>query len=76
MFKSDGFEDEIFRSMQKTLVSNQVETQHGFNKLAKAVDFLNAAAQIFENAGMHEEAAEVTGVLQSLANQLSSKTSL
>jgi len=70
MFKNNSFEDEIYRSMEKTLVSNQVENKHGFNRLAKAVDFLNEAASIFELAGMHKEAAEVTEVLQSLAKDL------
>jgi hypothetical protein len=70
LFASNHFEDEIYRSMEKTLVSNQVENKHGFNKLAKAVDFLNEAAAIFEQAGMYKEAAEVTKVLQSLAKDL------
>ena len=74
MFKIGSFEDEIFRSMEKTLVSHQVEKTHGFDKLAKAADLLNAAAQLFDKAGMHEEAAEITEVLQGLATNLSGKT--
>ncbi len=74
MFKTGSFEDEIFRSMEKTLVSHQVEKTHGFDKLAKAADLLNAAAQLFDKAGMHEEAAEITEVLQGLATNLSGKT--
>jgi hypothetical protein len=70
MFKQGSNEDEIFRSMETTLVKNQTENTHGFNRLAKAVDLLNTAAAIFEQAGMHEEAAEVTAVLQSLAEDL------
>lgn len=76
MFKTGGVGDEIFQSMEKQLVSNQLEDKHGFNKLTKAVDYLNAAASIFEQAGMHKEASEITEVLQDLAKQLSSKTSL
>ena len=75
MFKNASFEDEIYRSMEKKLVSAQVENKHGFNKLAKAADYLNTAAEMFDNAGMHEQAAEVTEVLQELAAQLSRKTS-
>ena len=71
MYKTGSFADEIYQSMGKSLVSNQTETKYGFNKLAKAADLLNAAASIFEQAGMHEEANEVTEVLQELANQLS-----
>jgi len=67
MYKPGSFEDEIYRSMEKTLVSHQVENKHGFNKLAKAADLLNTAADIFERAGMSKESAEVTKVLQSLA---------
>lgn len=76
MYKIDSFADEIYRSMEKTLVKKQSEDVYGFSKLAKAVDFLNAAAMLFEQAQMYEEAAEVTNVLQKLADQLaSSKTS-
>lgn len=76
MYKIGSFEDEIYRSMEKSLVTSQTENKYGFNKLAKAADLLNAAATLFEQAGMREEADEVTNVLQELANQLASgKTS-
>jgi hypothetical protein len=74
MFKISSFEAELVESMEKHLVSNQVENIHGFNKLAKAVDYLHAAASIFEKAGMHVEAEEITEVLQSLAAQIANKT--
>lgn len=70
MFKNSSFTDEIYRSMENSLVKNQSENKYGFNKLAKAIDFLNEAASIFELAGMHKEAVEVTNVLQSLAKDL------
>jgi hypothetical protein len=75
MFKTGSFENEIFRSMEKTLASNQLEAKYGFDKLAKAADYLNAAAAVFEKAGMHKQAIEVTEVLQGLLDQLSGKTS-
>lgn len=75
MFKTASFEDEIYRSMEKQLVSNQVETKHGFKRLAQVADYLNAAAEIFEQAGMSEQAEEITEVLQGLAHQFSDKTS-
>lgn len=75
MFKTASFQDEIYRSMEKQLVSNQVEAKYGFKRLAQAADYLNAAAEIFDQAGMSEQAKEVTEVLQELAHQLSSKTS-
>lgn len=71
MFKYGSFEEEIYRSMEKKLVAKQVEDTHGFNKLARAADYLNSAAELFENAGMHSQAAEVTEVLQKLAEHLS-----
>lgn len=75
MFKTASFEEEIYKSMEKSLVANQAEKSHGFNKLAKAAECLNAAAEIFDQAGMQTEAAEVTEVLQGLVEHLSSKTS-
>jgi hypothetical protein len=75
MFKKSSFEDEIYHSMEKQLVAKQVEDKHGFSKLAQAADYLNAAAEIFDQAGMTEQADEVTEVLQGLAQQLSGKTS-
>jgi uncharacterized protein YyaL (SSP411 family) len=75
MFKKASFEDEIYSSMEKQLVSNQLEDNHGFSKIAKAIDCLNAAAEIFEQAAMSEQAEEIIEVLQGLARQVPSKTS-
>lgn len=75
MFKSSSFEEEIRQSMEKTLVSNEVEKNHGFKRLAQAADYLNAAAEIFEQAGMTKQAEDIVEVLQGLANQFSGKTS-
>ena len=69
MFKNNSFENEIYQSMEKNLVANQVEDTHGFNKIAKAIDYLNNAANIFEKAGMFSEAAEVTEILESFAGK-------
>lgn len=71
MFKVGSFEDELRSSMEKNLVANHVEKEHGLNKLAQAADYLNVAASIFEQAGMEEEASAVTEVLLGLANKLS-----
>src|SRR5258706_9388241 len=67
MYKQGSFEDELYRSMEKTIVKNQTENTHGFNKLAQAADLLNTAADIFDRAGMRKESEEVTKVLQSMA---------
>ena len=43
MFKqATSFEDEIYRSMEQTLVKNQTENTYGFQKLAQVVECLNA----------------------------------
>jgi hypothetical protein len=74
VFKNNNFEEEIYRSMEKQLVAKQVENKHGFNKLEKVTNYLNSAAEIFEQAGMKKEASEITKVLYSLtADQLFSK---
>jgi hypothetical protein len=70
MYKLGSFEDELYRSMEKTIVKNQTENTHGFNKLAQAADLLNTAADIFDRVGMKEEAADVTNILQELAKDL------
>ena len=70
MYKQSSFEDELYRSMEKTIVKNQTEDKHGFNKLAQAADLLNAAAYIFDRAGMQEESKDVTNILEELAKDL------
>ena len=67
MFKASSFENEIFQSMEKQLVSNQLENRYGFDKLAQAAECLHNAADIFDQAGMHDTATEVMAVLQNLA---------
>lgn len=78
MFKTASFEEEIYRSMEKQLVSNQVEEKHGFKRLAQAIDYLNNAAEIFDQAGMTEQSKDITEVLQGmvqLVERFSDKTS-
>jgi hypothetical protein len=70
MFKSGSSQDELFRSMDKSLVENQTENAHGFGKLAKAADYLNEAATIFEQAGMSSEAAQLTDILLALVKDV------
>ncbi|CAB4197103.1 hypothetical protein UFOVP1290_623 [uncultured Caudovirales phage] len=69
MYKIGSFEQELYESMEKKLVSNQTEAKYGFDRLSKAADFLNSAAELFENAGMHKEAKEVISVIQSLVKK-------
>jgi hypothetical protein len=71
MFKLGSFEEEIYASMEKQLIANQVESTKGFSKLARAADLLNTAAEIFEQAGMVTESEEVVNIIQNLASELS-----
>lgn len=71
MFKTNSFENELYKAMEKHLVANQVEDNHSFKKLAKAIDYLNNAADLFENAGLYTEAAEVVEILESFAGKKS-----
>lgn len=66
MFKLGNLEQELYDSMEKSLINHQIEQDHGINKLAKVTDYLNSAARIFEKAGMYSEANEVLNVLQDL----------
>lgn len=70
MFKSSSFENEIYNSMEKKLISNQLENRYSFDKLSKAADYLNEAAELFEKAGMYKEATEVVDILKSFTHQL------
>lgn len=70
MFKQGSFEDEIFRSMETSLVKTQTEEKHGLSKLAKAADLLNEAASIFDDAEMFQESKDVSDILQNLAEDL------
>lgn len=74
MFKKiSSFENEICQSMEESLVANQTQQLYGFDKIAKAADFLNDAANIFDQAGLYSEASEITDVLESLTKALSDK---
>lgn len=67
MFKIGSFEQELSSSMEKNLVVNQVEKNFGLNKLAQAADYLNNAAEIFEQAGMGDIAFDITQVIENLS---------
>jgi hypothetical protein len=67
MFKSGSIESELMRSMEKQLVANNIESKYKFSKMAKVLDYLNAAAHIFEKAGLSSEAIEITDVLKKIA---------
>lgn len=76
MFKEKDFSNEIYKSMEKQLVSNQLENKYAFNKYTRTIDYLNKAASIFDQAGMQQEANEITQVMHAFANKLQNKISL
>ena len=69
MFKTASFEQELMQSMSEKLVENQTENQYSYNKIAKAADYLNAAAEIFDDTGMHKEAEVITRLLEKMAQE-------
>ncbi len=68
LFKFGSVEDEIMKSMETTLVKYQKDQMYGHEKLAKAVDHLNAAAEIFDNTGFNKEAEFITKLIEKIAN--------
>ena len=71
MFKIGSFEDELMESMKNKLAENQIDSQRGFSKIAKATDFLSLAADLLDQADMQEEADDVTSIMESIAKDLS-----
>lgn len=70
LFNSE-FTNELQRSMEKNLVVKQAgDNNQGLSKVAKATEYLSAAADIFEQAGMVEPAEEITKVLEELAKEI------
>jgi hypothetical protein len=67
MFKLGSFEEELMKTMESKLAQNQTETKYQINKIAKAIDYLNAAAEIFDKSGNYTEANEILEILQSFA---------
>ena len=65
MIKKSVFEEELIAGMQKELIktaSNQ-ETEN----LGKAVDYLNSAIEIFEDAGLSAQANQVLKIISKIA---------
>ena len=72
---SDDFSTDIMSSMKNNLISNTIEDKFSFNKLAKAIDYLNDAAEIFDKNELYDQSNEINKVLISLAvNQLISES--
>ena len=71
MFNDDDISNEIYKSMEKQLVSNQLENKYAFNKYARTIDYLNKAASIFDKAGMYQEANEISNIMNDFAAKIS-----
>jgi len=67
MIKKSVFENELIAGMHKELIK-QATAQDDEN-LGKAVDYLNSAIDIFEDAGMGAHASKVWRIIEKLANK-------
>lgn len=67
MIKKSVFEDELVAGMQRELIS-QAESRSTEN-LVQAVEYLNSAAEIFEDAGMKIKADQILNILAKLSDK-------
>jgi hypothetical protein len=67
MIKKSVFEEELIKGMQKELIKNA--TNQATDNLGKAVDCLNSAIEIFEDAGLHVQADHVLKIISKIANE-------
>jgi hypothetical protein len=67
MIKKSVFEEELIAGMQKELVKNA--TNQATNNLGKAVDCLNSAIEIFEEAGLNIQANQILKIISKIANE-------
>lgn len=65
MIKKSVFEKELIAGMHKELIKNA--TSHDLDNVEQAVDYLNSAIDIFEDAGMQTQADQVTNILFKIA---------
>jgi hypothetical protein len=63
MIKKSVFEDELIAGMQKNLTSSQNQ-----DDLIKAIDYLQAASEILEEAGMVKKSEAILSVLAKIAS--------
>jgi len=68
LFKEGSFADEIANNMVNEVKERTIEQEYGISRLAKAVDNLNVAAEILEDAGMEVYAEEIIAILEKLAS--------
>jgi hypothetical protein len=67
MINKKVLENEILLGMHKELVKNA--TNKDKDNLSQAVDYLNSAIDIFEDAGMKVQADKILNILRKIANE-------
>jgi hypothetical protein len=67
MFKIGSINDELMKSMEQNLIINQKKSKQNFDKLVKTLDYLNTAANIFDNAGFSKEASDLTYIIKKIS---------
>lgn len=67
MIKKSVFENDLIAGMQHEL--QPFEKRAAVNNLVKAADYLHAAVEIFEEAGMTAKADQVLAILEKIANK-------
>lgn len=74
MFNEIDASAEIAASMESNLVSHAIEKQEEhINKFAKALDYLNSVAEIFDEIGLNKEAEITTAFLEVIAAKKNKK---
>jgi len=63
------FENEILTNMDMLLQPSLVKVASASNDLGQAVEYLNSAAEIFEDLGFTKKSEEILQLLESLANK-------
>lgn len=66
MIKKAVFEEELVQGMQREL--QPYEKKQGMNNLVKAVEYLQAAAEIFEESGLSAKSDQVLRILLKIAS--------
>jgi hypothetical protein len=74
MFKKQDISNEIANSMESALVSNEIEKRaENLSKYAKAMDYLNVVAELFDDLGLRKEAEATTLLMEVVAGKKKSK---
>jgi hypothetical protein len=69
MIKKTLFEEELYANMAKNLSLKKIaSTVEDINDLNKAIDYLNSAAEIFEEFGMDNKADSVLSIILKIAH--------